>query len=142
MDEVPRKSGRDASGTTRGWSPFGVTQSVSTRPPPPLPPPPLQVERERGITVKAQTATMLYTPTPQEAAVLDAGTPGSWGTSRTTTNATSLPPPYLLNLIDTPHFLIGLQLVLISYTALLRAVLVPVFLRIDLLVYYSFFSSK
>lgn len=44
----------------------------------------LRVERERGITVKAQTATMLY-HLPSTAA--GPGTPGG---------------PYLLNLIDTP----------------------------------------
>ena len=63
------------------------------------------VERERGITVKAQTATILYTPDAEEAAVLDEDTPGGWGTWRKTEGASgggAAPPPYLLNLIDTP----------------------------------------
>ncbi|CAI5951368.1 unnamed protein product [Closterium sp. NIES-64] len=53
-------------------------------------PPCLQVERERGITVKAQTATMLFDFHPSAPTGGDQSGPG--------------PPPgrYLLNLIDTP----------------------------------------
>ncbi|GAB2216731.1 hypothetical protein Droror1_Dr00024509 [Drosera rotundifolia] len=46
----------------------------------------LQVERERGITVKAQTATMFYKRNCQQGAAVDAQAPAT----------------FLLNLIDTP----------------------------------------
>ncbi|GJP46652.1 hypothetical protein CLOM_g5917 [Closterium sp. NIES-68] len=61
----------------------------------------LQVERERGITVKAQTATMLFDYSP---ATTTTAAGGDSPPTHTGDPAAPHPPPgrYLLNLIDTP----------------------------------------